>query len=172
MSDIFDFTDMIGLFAKEMKSEEEVKKCNRYRQMCVDKVASLRDQDDGGPNGTCHVSSKKSADARNTYKKCKVDNSNSRKEVYVHQLAVIADNRGEQLVACIGDKNTTQTHECAHRCHNPGCFNPDHISIMTREENKEMNFCRAFEINGVKYTTCIHVPQCILVSTPFQLYNN
>ncbi len=64
---------------------------------------------------------------------------------YRHQLAVVASGKGMQLnLATQGG-----SHQVSHLCHNPGCFNPNHVVVEPRELNVARNTCRGkFIVEG------------------------
>jgi Zinc-binding loop region of homing endonuclease len=82
---------------------------------------------------------------------------------YMHQLAVIA--RGgitELRAACKGKEkgvDTTQEFEVSHLCRNDFCFNPDHIIVEPRIENRNRQGCNGAEIitiGGFTWNPCRH----------------
>ncbi len=93
------------------------------------------------------------------YVKCKLRGAGSRQEFYLHQLAVIASGRKEQLQ----DARHGGVNECSHLCRNPSCFNPDHIWVEAKEINKQRNFCVRLTCPcGTSVTNCTHEPPCKL----------
>jgi len=138
---------------------------------------------------SCHFSDKAFHDAKKLHKRFKVaNNGGNRTEIYFQQGAVIASMtvmglksaKAEGLPTILDTvefidgvhhrKKADITHECAHDCHVGECCNPAHVTVRPRQENKDQNFCRAFLVDGVKFTTCDHIPQCMLVAVPIQQY--
>ena len=92
--------------------------------------------------------------------KCKVVKSKSKKEFYIHHLALIAAGRVGELKG--------SPYQVSHLCHQPTCFNPEHLVVETREENLARNRCIGWTWLtcpcpcGVKFNPCTHIPKCIL----------
>ena len=101
------------------------------------------------------------------YVKCKLRGAALRQEFYLHQLAVIASGRKDQLQ----DARHGGVNECSHLCRNPSCFNPAHIWVEPKEINKQRNFCVRLTCPcGTTMTNCTHEPPCKLwcVTTQIQ----
>lgn len=93
---------------------------------------------------------------RNTYAE---DGKKLKGSIRIYQLALIADNRREELRMAQSKATGTQYYECSHLCHNAGCFNPKHVVVEPRMENKLRQSCNGrYEIHakGLKYHPCPH----------------
>lgn len=93
-------------------------------------------------------------------------------QMFVHQLAIIADGRGNQL----GLTTVGQGSEVSHLCHNGACFNPGHLVVEPRELNQARNACQRRRVvrcaDGTVLHPCSHwtwtggsARECILPST-------
>ena len=105
----------------------------------------------------------------NGYKAINLANTKSRadgpdvkigiKKMYLHHLALIADDRMDELSWCTQANNIFQV---SHLCHNGGCFNPAHLKVEESARNKDRNSCQGHEIiqyNGsgpMRYNPCRH----------------
>lgn len=75
--------------------------------------------------------------------------------VYVHQLAVIAAGRGNQLAMT----RPGGGFEVSHLCHTSGCFNPDHLVVEPGDLNRARNSCQGrvvIEHAGAVLHPCSH----------------
>lgn len=106
----------------------------------------------------------------NGYKAINLMNSNSQvpgklttkigiKKMYLHHLALIGDDRQDELGWC------TQAHkrfQVSHLCHNGGCCNPKHLQVEESTLNKDRNSCQGhviIEYSGIgpmRYNPCRH----------------
>lgn len=81
------------------------------------------------------------------------------RKVYLHHLALIADDRRDELGWCTQANNLFQV---SHLCHNGGCFNPAHLKVEESWRNKQRNSCQGHEIlsysgwGPLKYHPCSH----------------
>ena len=81
------------------------------------------------------------------------------KKIYLHHLALIADDRLDELSWCTQANNIFQV---SHLCHNPGCFNPAHLKVEESARNKARNSCQGHEIieysgwGPMRYNPCRH----------------
>lgn len=106
----------------------------------------------------------------NGYKAVNLANTSSRaeghtgekigiKKMYLHHLALIADNRRDELEWCTQANNLFQV---SHLCHNGGCFNPEHLRVEESDRNKARNSCQGHEIieysgwGPMRYHPCPH----------------
>ncbi len=107
----------------------------------------------------CFLATKKPNKGRKGWVKCKVEPL-SKKEYYVHQLAF--------RLRYPNSKSFEPGKQISHLCHNPRCFNADHLITESAKSNRDRNLC-----NGWKWITCpfdethsfnpcTHRPQCIL----------
>ena len=167
--------------------ENDEKTVERYIKRVNESLVRLRNSKRTN-EFSCHLSDKAFHDGKKLHKRFKVaNNGGNRTEIYFQQGAVIATMTVEGLKSAKAEGRPTIldtveftdgvhhrkadiTHECAHDCHVGECCNPAHVTVRPRQENKDQNFCRAFLVNGVKYTTCDHIPQCMLVAVPIQQY--
>lgn len=96
---------------------------------------------------------------KNGYVKLKIQGKSARQEFYVQQLAAIASGFVNLGDVC----GHSGTHECSHLCHEPTCFNPEHIHVEPAAVNKSRNFCVQLTCAcGHVLSNCAHVPRCIL----------
>jgi hypothetical protein len=50
-----------------------------------------------------------------------------------------------------------------HRCHNKGCFNPEHLYFGNHDTNQSTEFCPVWIlVNGVLVNCCHHDPVCLI----------
>lgn len=106
----------------------------------------------------------------NGYKAVNLSNTSSRedghtnekigiKKMYLHHLALVADDRRDELSWCTQANNIFQV---SHLCHNGGCFNPRHLLVEESERNKARNSCQGHEIieysgwGPMRYNPCPH----------------
>jgi len=78
---------------------------------------------------------------------------------FAHQIALVAEGRYQELRATLKGRAGKQVWECSHLCHNMGCFNPRHIIVESRRENKYRQTCFGQQIlvyRGVQYNPCQH----------------
>jgi len=58
-------------------------------------------------------------------------------DLYTYQLAFIAANRRAELNSTLKrQKKHDQIYEISHLCHNPRCYNIDHLTVETKEQNR------------------------------------
>lgn len=85
-----------------------------------------------------------------------------------HQLAVVAAGYGQNLLRTSG---RDATDEVSHLCHNPRCFNPDHVLVESKIMNRKRWACGGAWIirtsDGTVYHPCPHgrqehMRQCLL----------
>jgi len=158
----------------------DIDRIKSYESMCRATIKSVTVKSFENDFGCLH-SSGAFHDSSQTRKMVKVHGSNSRQELYLQQLAVIA--KGDQVAHVLekkpsildtiefnGISKKALTHECSHSCHDTVCMNPDHVLVRSRSENKSQNYCRAFMVGGKKFSTCSHNPQCMLAAVPIIPY--
>lgn len=81
------------------------------------------------------------------------------KKLYLHQLALIASNRRDELLWCT---QANKLFQVSHLCHNSGCFNPEHLIVEESDRNKARNTCQGHEIieysglGAMRYHPCAH----------------
>jgi len=82
--------------------------------------------------------------------------------VYLHHLAVIADNRYSEIVE-MRKSNSSKEMQLSHLCHHTNCINPKHIVLESASLNRQRNSCKgqfqlSFCINGNNYVVhpCTH----------------
>jgi hypothetical protein len=88
-------------------------------------------------------------------------------QIYLHQLALIADNREGELKAATDPDRDMQV---SHLCHEGRCFNPAHLVVEDANMNKERNTCQGHYIirhGGMSWHPCAHArdgvrKRCIL----------
>lgn len=78
-------------------------------------------------------------------------------QLFAHQLAIVADGRGNQL----GATTSGQGYEISHLCHNGACFNPNHLVVEPRGLNQARNSCRGrrivrYQRDGTVLHPCSH----------------
>ncbi|KAK9372074.1 zinc-binding loop region of homing endonuclease-domain-containing protein, partial [Lipomyces chichibuensis] len=84
----------------------------------------------------------------------------------VHQVALVADNRRHEVEATLGQSN----YDISHLCHNPKCFNPEHLIVESSSNNQRRKICNGQKIlvhSGFSYHPCPHgrvekLRKCIL----------
>ena len=61
----------------------------------------------------------------------------------MHQLAIVARGGIAELRATLKGKgdDATQIYEASHLCHNDYCFNPDHLVVEPRKDNRARQGC-------------------------------
>jgi hypothetical protein len=87
----------------------------------------------------------------------------------LHQLAVIATNRGDKLKTTLGVSGRTGLH-VSHLCHNGKCFNPEHIIVESMTNNLRRKCCNGRKVityGDFTYHPCQHgevekMRKCIL----------
>ncbi|KAK9246401.1 zinc-binding loop region of homing endonuclease-domain-containing protein [Lipomyces tetrasporus] len=73
----------------------------------------------------------------------------------LHQIALIADNRRDELNATLGDSG----YDISHLCHNGKCFNPAHLIAESSVNNQRRKICSGQRIlihDGFSYHPCPH----------------
>jgi len=184
-----DFLPAVNRVFNGVGTKNDELTADRYINRVRASLRGLRDPKRSNEFG-CHLSAKAFHDKKNLHKRFKVaDNGGNRTEIYFQQGAVIASMSVLDLKSAKAEGRATIldtveftdkdfhrtkadiTHECAHDCHVGECGNPAHVTVRPRQENKDQNFCRAFMMDGVKFTTCCHTPQCMLVAVPIQRYS-
>ena len=90
------------------------------------------------------------------------DPDGDRAQTYFHHLAVVARGGLSELRAALkarqGD-DSLQWFEASHLCHNDGCFNPDHVVVEPRLENRQRQGCKYLHIivhGDFVYHPCPH----------------
>ncbi|KAK9489249.1 zinc-binding loop region of homing endonuclease-domain-containing protein, partial [Lipomyces doorenjongii] len=86
---------------------------------------------------------------------------------FLHQLALIADNRGAELKRTLSVRNYRSV---THLCHNGQCFNPQHLIVESTSDNNKRKACKGNAIlvrEGITYHPCVHggvneMHKCIL----------
>ncbi len=92
--------------------------------------------------------------------KCKV--GGSKKEYYIHHLALLNANRKIELQGLLQGK------QVSHLCHQRTCFNPEHLIVEDAEANRDRTRCKNWKWVccpcgcNHKFNPCTHSPQCIL----------
>ncbi|KAJ8101481.1 zinc-binding loop region of homing endonuclease-domain-containing protein [Lipomyces tetrasporus] len=89
-----------------------------------------------------------------------------RREVGLHQVALIADNRRDELKITLG----SNSFDISHICHNRKCFNPEHLVVESRRTNTRRQSCNGHKIlvaDDFSYHPCAHgsvekMRKCIL----------
>ncbi|KAK9311664.1 zinc-binding loop region of homing endonuclease [Lipomyces starkeyi] len=84
----------------------------------------------------------------------------------LHQIALIADNRRDELKTTLG----SYSYDVSHLCHNRKCFNPEHLIVESRTNNQRRRICNGHKIlvhDGFSYHPCAHgsvekMRKCIL----------
>jgi len=81
-----------------------------------------------------------------------------RAEYYVHHLILILHNRKDELRQLADGK------QVSHLCHNPNCFQPEHLVVEDAAVNLSRNKCIRVSCPCCKtiFSNCTHQPQCIL----------
>lgn len=79
---------------------------------------------------------------------------------FLHQLVITAKGHGEQLRGAGPNGPEEFRNSVSHLCHNPGCFNPNHIFVEPHIENVQRNSCKGQFIINYKneflYDPCTH----------------
>jgi hypothetical protein len=94
---------------------------------------------------------------------------------FIHQVAVCAKGEGSLLRLTSRDRDASrgERYEVSHLCHNPACFNPDHVVVEESGENKARSTCKGHYViklwNGATIDPCVHwkrgvMRSCILPS--------
>lgn len=90
-----------------------------------------------------------------------------RKEYYLHHLALIANGRGAELSLLLSG-----SHQVSHLCHQPNCFNPDHLKVETAAYNLQRSHCQGLVVIAKcpscshTFSPCKHEPRCMLLHFP------
>lgn len=117
------------------------------------------------PSITNSIGCKIACKAKNKGKKGRVKCSitGSKNEYYINLLALIADDRKDDI-----SKIEEDGFQASHLCHQSACFNSSHLVVESKESNLERNKC----INWTwlvcpcgcshQFNPCNHTPQCIL----------
>ncbi|KAK9363583.1 zinc-binding loop region of homing endonuclease-domain-containing protein [Lipomyces starkeyi] len=85
----------------------------------------------------------------------------------LHQLALVADNRGAELEMALGQSSCWCV---SHLCHNHQCFSPQHLIVESRSDHRKRNACKGKTIvvhGGFTDHSCVHgsvggMHKCIL----------
>jgi hypothetical protein len=85
---------------------------------------------------------------------------------FLHQLALIADNRAVELETTLG----SNSFDVSHLCHNSKCFNPGHLIVESRQNNLRRRTCVGHKVvlyGSFEYHPCRHgevekMRKCIL----------
>ena len=85
-----------------------------------------------------------------------VDHKHIGRRVYLHQLAVMAAGPAGNGSDLGLTSAPSKTHEVSHLCHNPCCFNPDHVVVETRSLNRLRKTCAKKGLNGKGVLQCPH----------------
>lgn len=85
----------------------------------------------------------------------------------VHRLAVIAYGNDDEKAKLL----SRDGYHASHRCHQPLCFNADHIVVEEQPQNEDRKTCkgrvdRLVSLGGEEWIVsdprvCVHTPQCI-----------
>ncbi|KAK9482276.1 zinc-binding loop region of homing endonuclease-domain-containing protein [Lipomyces starkeyi] len=86
--------------------------------------------------------------------------------IFLHQLALIADDRGAELKTILG----TRSYHISHLCHNDTCSNPDHLVVESAQQNYRRKTCvghKVIRYRDFEYHPCRHgevekMRQCII----------
>ncbi|KAK9242183.1 zinc-binding loop region of homing endonuclease-domain-containing protein, partial [Lipomyces tetrasporus] len=84
----------------------------------------------------------------------------------VHQVALVAYNRRDELEATLGQSN----YDISHLCHNGNCFNPEHLIVESSTNNLRRRICNGQKVlvhSEFSYHPCPHgriekLRKCIL----------
>lgn len=94
--------------------------------------------------------------------------------VYLHQIACRANGQSAEDRLAGFEKG----YQCSHLCHNPLCFNPDHLWFESRSMNQARDLCANAEGGADsqgKVVACPHgdvragVPYCVMNETEEQV---
>ncbi|KAK9481776.1 zinc-binding loop region of homing endonuclease-domain-containing protein [Lipomyces starkeyi] len=85
---------------------------------------------------------------------------------FLHQLALIADNRAVELETTLG----SNSFDVSHLCHNSKCFNPGHLIVESRQNNLRRRTCvghkvvlyGSFECHPCRHGEVEKMRKCIL----------
>ncbi|KAJ8102046.1 zinc-binding loop region of homing endonuclease-domain-containing protein [Lipomyces tetrasporus] len=88
---------------------------------------------------------------------------------FLHQLAVIATNRGDELKKTL-DRSSRSRFDVSHLCHNGKCFNPEHLIVESNANNLRRQTCNGHKViiyGNFAYHPCPHdgvekMQKCIL----------
>ncbi|KAK9352180.1 zinc-binding loop region of homing endonuclease [Lipomyces doorenjongii] len=97
---------------------------------------------------------------------CRVHLRKQRGELFLHQLALMANGRGAELKTTLG----TTSFDFSHLCHNGKCFNPDHLVVESEQNNLRCRTCVGHKVilyGDFEYNPCQHgefekMRKCIL----------
>lgn len=82
-------------------------------------------------------------------------NGNGYKTFYLHKVAYVVKH----------GHNPPAGKQCSHVCDEPSCFNPDHITDETGQENRSRSYCwgivRCPWHNHIVLDICQHIPKCM-----------
>ncbi|KAK9493432.1 zinc-binding loop region of homing endonuclease-domain-containing protein [Lipomyces doorenjongii] len=76
----------------------------------------------------------------------------------LHQLAVIATNRGDELMMTM-DRSGRSRFDVSHLCHNGKCFNPKHLIVESSTNNLRRRSCNGHKVityGNFTYHPCPH----------------
>ncbi|KAK9359532.1 zinc-binding loop region of homing endonuclease-domain-containing protein [Lipomyces starkeyi] len=87
----------------------------------------------------------------------------------LHQLAVIATNRGDELKKTL---DSSRSFDVSHLCHNGKCFNPEHLIVESSTNNLRRTRCNGHKVityGSFTYHPCPHdgvekMRKCILTT--------
>lgn len=126
-------------------------------QQTLKKLRRLHTNDLG-----CHLTGKARSSKNKAYKRTKP--SGQREELYVHHIALVAAARIKDIRKVLDEK-----YQVHHRCHNPGCFNNQHLAVVTPEENLAAEKCRLGRLPDDRLVTNCHCAHpCILRPEDFR----
>ncbi|KAK9483444.1 zinc-binding loop region of homing endonuclease-domain-containing protein [Lipomyces starkeyi] len=89
---------------------------------------------------------------------------------FLHQLAVIATSRGDELKTTLDRSSWPRRFDVSHLCHNGKCFNPEHLIVESTTNNLRRRSCNGQKVisyGNFTYHPCPHdgveeMRKCIL----------
>lgn len=95
------------------------------------------------------------------YVKMKTPGLNTRKEHYIHHVALLAADRRDDY-----ERIHPKTTDCSHLCHHNNCFNAAHLNVEDKQTNLDRNGCKRAKIvyldGELRDNPCPHRPSCLL----------
>ncbi|KAK9260424.1 zinc-binding loop region of homing endonuclease-domain-containing protein [Lipomyces tetrasporus] len=80
-----------------------------------------------------------------------------RQFLFLHHLALIADNRRDELKGTLGIRG--RYYMVSHLCHDNNCFNPRHLHVESTSDNQKRRTCKGKTIivrDGIRTHPCVH----------------